>query len=94
MLQAGVAPSAAVFGGQLYVLDGGGMPAPQVYDPVADSWSFKAADPVVRANPSVGVINNKIYVAEGWINSDSNRATQALEIYDPVANSWTAGKSS
>jgi hypothetical protein len=94
MLQAGVAPSAAIFGGQLYVFDGGGMPTPQVYDPVADSWSFKAADPVVRANTSVGVINNKIYVAEGWINSDSNRATQALEIYDPVANSWTAGKSS
>ena len=96
-LQAVVAASGAVVNGQFYVIDGsgpGGKPPPQVYDPVANSWSYKAPDPIIRANASAAVINDKIYVAEGWLNADSNRATQALEIYDPATNTWTAGKQS
>jgi hypothetical protein len=89
--QAVFGASGITFNGQLYVIDGGGMPAPQVYDPVSNSWSFKAPDPVVRALASAGVINNKIYVAEGWLNSDSNTPTTALGIYDPATNSWTTG---
>jgi N-acetylneuraminic acid mutarotase len=87
----------AVVNGQFYVIDGsgpGGKPPPQVYDPVTNSWSYKAPDPIIRANTSVGAINNKIYVAEGWINADSNRPTTALRIFDPVSNTWGIGKSS
>jgi len=40
------------------------------------------------------VIGNKIYVAEGWLRSDSNNSTTALEIYNPSTDSWTAGPSS
>jgi hypothetical protein len=89
--------SGVAMGGKFYVIDGydsaGTWPSahPQVYDPIANSWSFKAADPVPRAEVAAGVINNKIYVAEGWINSDSNNPTSALEIYDPATDSWTAG---
>jgi N-acetylneuraminic acid mutarotase len=57
----------------------------------------KAAEPVRRSESSAGVINNKIYVAEGWagqFGSDANSPTSALEIYDPVTDSWTAGASS
>jgi hypothetical protein len=93
-------PSGVAFGGKFYVIDGadngenGGVAPPQVYDPITDSWSFKATDPVRRAETVVGVINNKIYVAEGWagqFGSDSNAPTTALEIYDPATDSWTAG---
>lgn len=85
----------AVFGGQFYVFGGsngnGASNVPQVYDPVSDSWSFRAADPFATGESSAAVINNKIYVAEGWINSDSNTPTNALRIYDPATNAWTTG---
>ena len=91
----------AAFGGKFYVIDSGagyGVPLPlKVYDPVADNWSLKTADPVLRGETAVGVMNKKIYVAEGWggeFGSDSNAATTALEIYDPASDSWTAGPSS
>ncbi len=89
--------SGVAFGGEFYVIDGYNtsgtwpMAPPQVYDPIANSWSFKAADPVPRAETAAGVINDKIYVAEGWIQSDSNNPTTALEIYDPATDTWTAG---
>jgi len=97
---AGIAVSTATasgvaFGGQFYVIDSGagyGVPLPlKVYDPVTDSWSLKAVDPVLRGETAAGVINNKIYVAEGWggqYGSDSNVPLTALEIYDPATDSW------
>jgi N-acetylneuraminic acid mutarotase len=87
--------SGVAYGGRFYVVDGAPTTvAPQVYDPVTNSWSLKTADPVSRADAAAGVIGNKIYVAEGWIQSDANNATTALEIYDPAMDSWTAGTSS
>jgi len=90
--------SGVAFGGKFYVIDSGsgyGVPLPlKVYDPVTDSWSLKAADPVLRGQTAAGVINNKIHVAEGWdgqFGSDANSPTNALEIYDPATDSWTAG---
>jgi len=87
------------FGGQFYVIDGtnGTSHAPQVYDPATNTWSVKAVDPVLRSESAAGVMNNKIYVAEGWggqYGSDSNAPTSALQIYDPATDSWTAGPSS
>jgi len=96
-LQAVAAAGGAAVNGLFYVMDGsgvGGRLPPQVYDPVADSWSNKRNDPVRRANTSVGVINDQIYVAEGWINADSNNPTNKLEVYDPVSNTWSNRKSS
>ena len=93
--------SGVAFGGKFYVVDSGagyGVPLPlKVYDTVTDSWSLKAADPVLRGETSAGVINNKIYVAEGWdgqYGSDSNHPTNALEIYDPATDSWAPGRPS
>jgi N-acetylneuraminic acid mutarotase len=90
--------SGVAFAGKFYVIDSGsgyGVPLPlKVYDPLTDSWSLKAADPVLRGLAAAGVINNKIYVAEGFdgpFGSDSNAPTKALEIYDPSTDSWTAG---
>jgi hypothetical protein len=93
--------SGVALGGNFYVVDSGsgyGVPLPlKVYDPVANSWSLKAVDPVLRGVSATGVINNKIYVAEGWggqYGSDANVPLTALEIYDPATDSWTAGASS
>jgi len=74
--------------------NGSDIPPIQVYDPVTGSWSLRPRDPVGRAEAAAGVINQKIYVAEGWLGSDANNATAALEIFDPATNSWTAGASS
>ena len=84
------------FLGRFCVIDGtnGIIQAPQIYDPVTDTWSVKTADPVVRSESAAGVIGNKIYVAEGWLNSNSNTSTTALRIYDPTTDSWRAGASS
>jgi N-acetylneuraminic acid mutarotase len=91
-----VEAAGVVYGGQFYVMDGtsaGGADKgiAQTYDSVADSWSLKTSDPVYAAGSSSGVINNKIYVAEGWINADSSNPTNALRIYDPATNSWQTG---
>ena len=91
--------SGVAYGGQFYVFDGAPSGSwvtvpPQVYDPTNNSWSSLAADPVARADAAAGVISNKIYVAEGWIQANAGLRTTALEIYDPAADSWTAGASS
>jgi N-acetylneuraminic acid mutarotase len=88
--------SGVACGGQFYVVDGarggGWVTVPlQVYDPTNNSWSLKTADPVDRADAVAGVINNKIFVAEGWIHSNEGGGTTNLEIYDPSVDSWTAG---
>ena len=87
-------------GGQFYVFGSpgnSGVSVSQVYDPIVDSWSLRAADPIVRCAATAARINNKIYVAEGWRSAglgfgcDSSLATTALEIYDPTIDSLTAG---
>lgn len=98
MPNAVVGSSSVAFGGKLYVIDGtngyGSYPGPQIYDPISDTWASGATGPVARAQSTAGVINNKIYVAEGWLNSDSSTPTNSLSIYDPATNSWTTGASS
>ena len=81
------------FDGKFCVFDGtnGTSQAPQFYDPVTNIWSVKAADPVVRSESAAGVIGNKIYVAEGWLNSNSNTPSTTLTIYDPFTDSWRRG---
>jgi len=88
-----------VLGKKIYVIDGtnGISQAPELYDPLADRWTVKAKDPVRRSESAAGVINSKIYVAEGWagqFGSDANSPTAALEIYDPLTDSWAPGTSS
>ena len=86
-------------GGQFYVFGSpgnSGVSVSQVYDPIVDSWSLRAADPIVRCAATAARISNKIYVAEGWRSAglgfgcDSNLATTALEIYDPATDSPAA----
>ena len=58
-----VEAAGVAFNGKFYVIDGAtgsGISAPQVYDPLTDSWSFTTPDPVSRAETSAGAIGNKI----------------------------------
>ena len=96
-----VSAAGANVNGLFYVIGGSSTgdvslnPKPEVYDPTTNSWSLKAADPLGRrAESAVGVINGRVYVAEGWLNSDSSSPTNALEIYDPAHDSWSSGASS
>jgi len=97
MPQSVIECSGVAWNGKFYIMNGfgnGAIVPPVVYDPQADSWSLKTADPANRSAAVASVISNKIYVAEGFIAADSNNSTKALEIYDPANDSWTAGASS
>ena len=84
---------AAALNGLLYVFGGNSDSAPaiatpEVYDPVTDSWILGAPDSILRTSMSVQAINNRIFVAEGWIDSNSATPTNALGIYDPATTTW------
>ena len=89
-------PSAAAFGGRLYVFGGevghDGFHRQQTttwaYDPATDAWRRLANMPVARshAESSTFVLNNRIIVAGGQI--DNFLATSKVLEYDPAADKW------
>ncbi|PYI80331.1 MAG: hypothetical protein DME26_21780 [Verrucomicrobia bacterium] len=96
MTQPSLLAGAAVINGRMYVVggnDGNGTTAAitEIYDPNTDAWSFGSPASIARAVMATGALNNKVYVAGGWQNSDANASTGALEIYDPVTDSWANG---
>ena len=80
---------------RFYVIGGssgnGASSVPLIYDVLTDTWEFGPPSSLERAYMAHGVINHRIYVAGGAINSDSNNPTAGLEIYDPVGNFWANG---
>eukprot|EP00964_Phaeocystis_antarctica_P011721 scaffold6465_cov67-Phaeocystis_antarctica.AAC.2 len=88
--------TATVVDGKIYVLGGytdddqvGCVAAGRVdaYDPVADSWQQLAAMPTARSSHAAAVVDGKIYVSGGSL--DSCEHSDALEAFDPVTNTWT-----
>jgi N-acetylneuraminic acid mutarotase len=93
--------SANVIGGKIYVVGGQYQPDPvywtfdiskqtQVYDPSTDSWTTKAPIPIAVAGYVSAVVDNKIYVISGFMDSDITDLTQ---IYDPEGDKWSSGAS-
>lgn len=93
------APS-GVIDGKLYVAGGAAdqlvagsglasSPQFQVYDPVTDSWSFKAPMPFASFSGFAGVIGGKLYVAGG--RGAVSQIIGDLRIYDPATNTWGHG---
>jgi len=86
--------------GKIYVIGGrlgaafitampGNSDLVQEYDPAKNSWALKAAMPTPRSAVAFGVINEKIYVAGGEVQSyEYLAAFRALEAYDPATNTW------
>src|SRR4051794_30173725 len=86
MLQHRAGGASAVIDDILYVIGGSiaGNTAAGVeyYDASTDTWFFgNGAMLNARSDLGYGVIGGKVYLAEGWLNSDSDNATNALEIY-------------
>jgi N-acetylneuraminic acid mutarotase len=59
-----------------------------VYDPKADSWSFRAPLPTARSGPSCAFIGGKIVVFGG---EATGKVFGTNELYDPKTDTWEAG---
>jgi parallel beta-helix repeat protein len=55
------------------------------YDPLSDTWTFKASMPTPRCSFGVAVYQNKIYCIGG---KTSNGVTGVNEVYDPATDTW------
>jgi len=55
------------------------------YDPLSDTWTFKAFMPTPRCSFGVAVYQNKIYCIGG---KASDGVTGVNEVYDPATDTW------
>ncbi|MFA5364556.1 MAG: kelch repeat-containing protein [Candidatus Bathyarchaeia archaeon] len=58
----------------------------EVYDPATNTWETKASMPTPRCFLEANVVDDKIYVIGGKINSNS--VSTKNEAYDPATDSW------
>jgi N-acetylneuraminic acid mutarotase len=84
-------PQIGVINGILYVAGGQDTVGPYfstlyAYDPVANTWSTKAAMPDARASGAGAVVNGSLYVVGGYSLSGFATSTFA---YDPTSNTWS-----
>ncbi len=91
---------AAALNGRIYAIGGrltaafsivmpGQTDAVQEYDPAADSWATKAPMPTPRSGGAVAVLNNRLYVAGGEVQTyQFVAAFRAFEAYDPATDTW------
>lgn len=54
---------------------------------ILSPWSTAAPSPIPRSEANNAVVNNKLYVFGGYINS-SFQATTRSDVYDPATNTW------
>src|SRR5438105_2088597 len=91
-------PASVVYSGKLYVFGGdtivSGTKTPsnrvQIYDPGTNSWTNGANMPIARTASTAGVLDGKIYVADG---ATSSGATNIVQVYDPVTDMWSSATS-
>ncbi len=66
----------------------------EVYDTETDTWQTKTPMPTARYGLEANVVDGKIYLIGGWVQSESSsnvdRSAQ-VEIYDPSIDIWTTG---
>ena len=86
--------------GKIYVIGGrlaaafiiafpGNVDLVQEYDPATDAWALKAPMPTARSAAGSAVLNDKIYVAGGEVQTNEYLAAfRAFEAYDPATNTW------
>lgn len=61
--------------------------SPTCISQVLSPWSTAAPSPIPRSEANNAVVNNKLYVFGGYINS-SFQATTRSDVYDPATNTW------
>ena len=86
--------------GKIYVIGGrlgaafitafpGNIDLVQEYDPATDAWALKAPMPTARSAAASAILNDKIYVAGGELQTNEYLAAfRAFEAYDPATNTW------
>ena len=86
--------------GKIYVIGGrlgaafitafpGNTDLVQEYDPATDGWANKTPMPTARSAVAWAVLNEKIYVAGGEVQTPEYLATfRAFEAFDPATNTW------
>ena len=91
--------SVGVINGKMYVVGGcitsdcriGITNQLEIYDPIANAWSFGASMVTGRSGAAAGVIAGKFYVAGGDLACPPCTPTSSTEIYDPEANKFAVG---
>lgn len=86
-----------VWEGKLYAIGGLGenadgkinIDANEVYDPLTDRWSEKAALPKARDHLAVAVLKGKVHAIGGRLESDFSRNLAQHDIYDPKSDKWS-----
>ena len=61
-----------------------------VYDPATDSWEKKVPMPTLRWDVSVCVVDEFIYVMDGYPIVGQRPAQRVCEAYDPITDTWSA----
>jgi N-acetylneuraminic acid mutarotase len=81
-----------VAGGSTDVHQGSPMSLPEIYDPVANSWSLAGTMGVSRVGHTATLLlSGKVLVTGGSVYYGPSLAT--TELYDPGTNSWSAASS-
>jgi N-acetylneuraminic acid mutarotase len=85
-----LSPHSAVVNGKIYVIGGfdgtAGLSSVEEYDPITDTWTFKAPMNDALSQHEIAVVDTKIYVIGGTINFP-NPVSATLE-YNPQTNTW------
>ncbi|HDQ05879.1 MAG TPA: kelch-like protein [Candidatus Bathyarchaeota archaeon] len=66
----------------------------EVYDTERDSWETKTPMPTGSYGIEANVVDGKIYLIGGWIQSESSsniEKSDRVDIYDPVTDTWDTG---
>lgn len=85
--------SAAVLGGDIYVIGGANASGTvldnvQIYNPTTNTWSSGTALPTVTQHSSAAVVNNILYVFGG--DNGVTAPTNAVWAYSPTTKAWTS----
>jgi uncharacterized repeat protein (TIGR03803 family) len=85
--------SAAVLGGQIYVIGGLNESGTvisnvQIYNPTTNTWSTGTELPTVTQNSSAAVVNNILYLFGG--DNGVTTPTNAVWAYNPSTKKWTS----
>lgn len=78
---------AAAINGKIYLAPGSLPTTIQIYDPVANSWSYGKQMSVPRDRVAVATVNGKMYVIGGHGGGSDN--STVVEEYDPQTDAWT-----
>ena len=79
----------AILAGGIYVYTNDTSRSVEMCDPTSNVWSFLLDMPQATSGATVGVIDKKVYVADG--KGDGSWSLVNLQVYDTVLETWKLG---